>query len=143
MNELSEMLVSRDYCALMMRDRKECDPRSREKADGEVERVRTRERLDATVAGLTELEYLRQRQELLVRSVLNCQEVAGEDKPCLIVEDSYLNTEEKLLEENILLLRKQLVSNRNSFLLLLLFLYVVQPCFSCNFFYLFFLSDGN
>ncbi|KAL0169779.1 hypothetical protein M9458_034375, partial [Cirrhinus mrigala] len=82
-----------DYCALMMRDRKECDPRSREKADGEVERVRTRERLDATVAGLTELEYLRQRQELL--------EVAGEDKPCLIVEDSYLNTEEKLLEENI------------------------------------------
>uniref|UniRef100_A0A8C2DYP4 Dishevelled-binding antagonist of beta-catenin 1 n=1 Tax=Cyprinus carpio TaxID=7962 RepID=A0A8C2DYP4_CYPCA len=108
MNELSEMLVSRDYCALMMRDRKECDARSGEKADGEVERVRTRERLDATVAGLTELEYLRQRQELLVRSVLNCQVVAGEGKPCLTVEESYLNTEEKLLEENILLLRKQL-----------------------------------
>ncbi|XP_016395252.1 dapper homolog 1 [Sinocyclocheilus rhinocerous] len=102
MNELSEMLLSRDYCALVMRDRKECEAR------GEVERVRTRERLDATVAGLTELEYLRQRQELLVRSVLNCQELAGEDKPCLTVEDSYLNTEEKLLEENILLLRKQL-----------------------------------
>uniref|UniRef100_A0A8C2CL12 Dishevelled-binding antagonist of beta-catenin 1 n=1 Tax=Cyprinus carpio TaxID=7962 RepID=A0A8C2CL12_CYPCA len=102
MNELSEMLLCRDYCALMMRDRKECEAR------GEVERVRTRERLDATVAGLTELEYLRQRQELLVRSVLNCQELAGEDKPCLTVEDSYLNTEEKLLEENILLLRKQL-----------------------------------
>ncbi|XP_056112108.1 dapper homolog 1 [Rhinichthys klamathensis goyatoka] len=99
MNELSEMLVSRDYCALIMRDRKECDARS-----GEVERVRTRERVDATVAGLTELEYLRQRQELLVRGVLNWQE----DKPCLTVEDSYLNTEEKLLEENILLLRKQL-----------------------------------
>ncbi|XP_026085591.1 dapper homolog 1-like [Carassius auratus] len=108
MNELSEMLVSRDYCALKMQDRKECDARSREKADCEVERVRTRERLDATVAGLTELEYLRQRQELLVRSVLNCQEIAGEDKPCLPVEDSYLDTEEKLLEENILLLRKQL-----------------------------------
>lgn len=108
MNELSEMLVSRDYCALMMRDRKECDARS-----SEVERVRTRERVDATVAGLTELEYLRQRQELLVRAVLNCQE----DKPCLTVEDSYLNTEEKLLEENILLLRKQLVSNRNCFII--------------------------
>lgn len=119
MNELSEMLVSRDYCALMMRDRKECDARSREKADGEVERVRTRERLDATVAGLTELEYLRQRQELLVRSVLNCQEAAGKDKPCHTVEDSYLNTEEKLLEENILLLRKQLVSKINCLLLLL------------------------
>ncbi|XP_052437385.1 dapper homolog 1 [Carassius gibelio] len=102
MNELPEMLLSRDYCALIMRDRKECEAR------GEVERVRTRERLDATVAGLTELEYLRQRQELLVRGVLNCQERAGEDKPCLTVEDSYLNTEEKLLEENILLLRKQL-----------------------------------
>lgn len=106
MNEWSEMLVCRDYCALMMRDRKECDARCCR--DGEGERVRARERLDATVAGLTELEYLRQRQELLVRSVLSCPEAAGEDKPCLTVDDSYLNTEEKLLEENILLLRKQL-----------------------------------
>ncbi|XP_051503001.1 dapper homolog 1 [Myxocyprinus asiaticus] len=110
MSNLSEMLVSRDYCALMMRDRKECDARSREKAaaDADLERVRIRERLDATVAGLAELEYLRQRQELLVRSVCNYQNTAGEDKPCVIVEDSYLNSEEKLLEENILLLRKQL-----------------------------------
>ncbi|XP_052000864.1 dapper homolog 1-like [Xyrauchen texanus] len=110
MSHLSEMLVSRDNCALMMRDRKECDARSREKAatDADMERVQTRERLDATVAGLAELEYLRQRQELLVRSVLNYQDTAREDKHCVIVEDSYLNSEEKLLEENILLLRKQL-----------------------------------
>lgn len=101
MHELSEMLMSRDYSALMMRDRKECDARSR---DADLERVRTRERLDATVAGLAELEYVRQRQELLVRSVLNFQE----EKPSVVVEDSYLNNEEKLLEENILLLRKQL-----------------------------------
>ncbi|TRY54010.1 hypothetical protein DNTS_014739 [Danionella cerebrum] len=94
MTEVPEMLLSRDYCALMMLERK----------DGDLERVRTRERLDATVAGLTELEYLRQRQELLVRNVLS----SGEEKPCLTSEDSYLNTEEKLLEENILLLRKQL-----------------------------------
>lgn len=104
MHELSEMLMSRDYSALIMRDRKESDARSR---DADMERVRTRERLDATVAGLAELEYVRQRQELLVRSVLNFQE----ENPSVGVEDSYLNNEEKLLEENILLLRKQLVSS--------------------------------
>uniref|UniRef100_A0A8C2ZHC5 Dishevelled-binding antagonist of beta-catenin 1 n=1 Tax=Cyclopterus lumpus TaxID=8103 RepID=A0A8C2ZHC5_CYCLU len=49
-----------------------------------------RERLEATVSGLGELEYLRQRQEVLVRAALE------------------LHSEEKLLEENILLLRKQL-----------------------------------
>ncbi len=106
-----------------MRDRKECEAR------GEVERVRIRERVDATVAGLTELEYLRQRHELLVRSVLNCQ-----DKPCLTVEDSYLNTEEKLLEENILLLRKQLVSNRKLFLLLLLLKLFIGSAFLLSIF---------
>ncbi|KAA0710897.1 Dapper -like protein 1 [Triplophysa tibetana] len=101
MHELSEMLMSRDYSALIMRDRKEGDARSR---DADLERVRTRERLDATVAGLAELEYVRQRQELLVRSVLNFQQ----ENPSVVLEDSYLNNEEKLLEENILLLRKQL-----------------------------------
>lgn len=105
MHEMSEMFMSRDYCALMMRERKECDTRSR---DADMERIRTRERLDATVAGLAELEYVRQRQELLVRSVINLQE----EKHCVLLEDSYLNNEEKLLEENILLLRKQLTCLR-------------------------------
>ncbi|KAJ8288557.1 hypothetical protein COCON_G00012160 [Conger conger] len=39
--------------------------RSRERMEGEGDRLRTRDRLEATVAGLGELEYLRQRQELL------------------------------------------------------------------------------
>lgn len=75
-----------------------------------MDRVRTRERLEATLAGLGELEYLRQRQELLVRNVLNHSEDAMPtgDKACVTREENYLNSEEKLLEENILLLRKQL-----------------------------------
>lgn len=56
----------------------------------------TRERLEATISGLGELEYLRQRQEVLVRSALDFRE------------------EERRVarsgsEENILLLWKQLV----------------------------------
>lgn len=84
--------------------------RSRERMEGEVDRLRTRERLEATLAGLGELEYLRQRQELLVRSILSHQEnctITGGEKVCGAVEN-YLSSEEKLLEENILLLRKQL-----------------------------------
>uniref|UniRef100_A0A8D0AAS6 Dishevelled-binding antagonist of beta-catenin 1 n=1 Tax=Sander lucioperca TaxID=283035 RepID=A0A8D0AAS6_SANLU len=62
-----------------------------------VERQRSvRERVEAAVSGLAELEYLRQRQEGLVRAALpRCREAQR-------------NSEEKLLEENILLLRKQL-----------------------------------
>ncbi|XP_036397902.1 dapper homolog 1 [Megalops cyprinoides] len=95
---------------LLARDRRDCDVRSRERVEGEVDRLRTRERLEATLAGLGELEYLRQRQEMLVRSVLRHQEnptFTKEEKVCGAVEN-YLSSEEKLLEENILLLRKQL-----------------------------------
>ncbi|KAJ8353560.1 hypothetical protein SKAU_G00211270 [Synaphobranchus kaupii] len=95
---------------LLVRDKRDSDMRSRERMEGEVDRLRTRDRLEATLAGLGELEYLRQRQELLVRSVLSHQEnttITGGEKVCGAVEN-YLSSEEKLLEENILLLRKQL-----------------------------------
>lgn len=111
----AEMLVSKDY-TLQMRDRRECDTRSREIIEEEMARVRTRERLEATLAGLGELDYLRQRQDLLVRNVLNRQEDSistGDDPMCVTHEENYLNSEEKLLEENILLLRKQLVCRLN------------------------------
>ncbi|KAM7376582.1 hypothetical protein PAMP_006306 [Pampus punctatissimus] len=70
-----------------------------------AERLRSvRERLEATVSGLGELEYLRQRQEVLVRAALELREEAAEDRR----REPQLSSEEKLLEENILLLRKQL-----------------------------------
>ncbi|XP_035529848.1 dapper homolog 1 isoform X1 [Morone saxatilis] len=59
-----------------------------------------RERLEATVSGLGELEYLRQRQEVLVRAALELRQEEEEEEEEL--------RREKLLEENILLLRKQL-----------------------------------
>ncbi|KAM9381435.1 dapper homolog 1 [Phaethornis superciliosus] len=84
------------------------------KGEAEAERQRTRERLEATLAGLGELEYLRQRQELLVKSLLLRRptgalpgaqggrgEAAGEGP-------TPRSLEEKFLEENILLLRRQL-----------------------------------
>lgn len=81
---------------------------SRDKAPSDVnvaERQRsTRERLEATVSGLGELEYLRQRQEVLVRSALEFREGEEEER-----RKARVGLEEKLLEENILLLRKQLV----------------------------------
>ncbi|XP_042655130.1 dapper homolog 1 isoform X2 [Tyto alba] len=93
---------------------REPDARWREKGEAEAERQRTRERLEATLAGLGELEYLRQRQELLVKSLLLRRpagalpgvqggrgEPAGEGPPPRSLE-------EKFLEENILLLRRQL-----------------------------------
>ncbi|XP_072617764.1 dapper homolog 1 isoform X2 [Vulpes vulpes] len=43
----------------------EPEGRWREKGEADTERQRTRERQEATLAGLAELEYLRQRQELL------------------------------------------------------------------------------
>ncbi|XP_065603828.1 dapper homolog 1 isoform X4 [Cyrtonyx montezumae] len=87
------------------------DARWREKGEAEAERQRTRERLEATLAGLGELEYLRQRQELLVKSLLLRRapgaqggrgEQQGEGPP------PPRSLEEKFLEENILLLRRQL-----------------------------------
>ncbi|XP_032043741.1 dapper homolog 1 [Aythya fuligula] len=87
------------------------DARWREKGEAEAERQRTRERLEATLAGLGELDYLRQRQELLVKSLLlrrppgaqggRGEQQAGEGPPPRSLE-------EKFLEENILLLRRQL-----------------------------------
>uniref|UniRef100_A0A8C5LI58 Dishevelled-binding antagonist of beta-catenin 1 n=1 Tax=Jaculus jaculus TaxID=51337 RepID=A0A8C5LI58_JACJA len=90
----------------------EPEGRWREKGETDSERQRTRERQEATLAGLAELEYLRQRQELLVRGALRCAggsapgaPRAGE-LPGEAAQRSRL--EEKFLEENILLLRKQL-----------------------------------
>lgn len=77
-------------------------PPFRDRAAAEAEaaerRSSVRERLEATVSGLGELEFLRQRQEVLVRAALEEQR-----------REAQLSSEEKLLEENILLLRKQLV----------------------------------
>ncbi|XP_029316462.1 LOW QUALITY PROTEIN: dapper homolog 1 [Cottoperca gobio] len=82
--------------------------RDRAAADAEAaERQRSvRERLEATVSGLEELEYLRQRQAVLVRTALELRE--GKEKDEERQREAQLNSEEKLLEENILLLRKQL-----------------------------------
>lgn len=73
----------------------------REKGEAESERQRTRERLEATLAGLGELEYLRHRQEGLVKAALSpgARSMARPEPRSL---------EERILEENILLLRKQL-----------------------------------
>lgn len=91
----------------------EPEGRWREKGEADTERQRTRERQEATLAGLAELEYLRQRQELLVRGALRSSGGAGPaaaragELPGEAAQRSRL--EEKFLEENILLLRKQLV----------------------------------
>ncbi|XP_013377468.1 PREDICTED: dapper homolog 1 [Chinchilla lanigera] len=79
-----------------------------EKGEADTERQRTRERQEATLAGLAELGFLRQRQELLVRGALRGGPAAraGELLPGEAAPRSRL--EEKFLEENILLLRKQL-----------------------------------
>lgn len=113
---LAELFISRDCAG--MRDRKDYESRSRERGDAELERLRARDRMEATLAGLAELDYLRQRQELLVHNALSNQDsisTSGEEdgQLCSAVEDNYLNNEEKLLEENILLLRKQLVCSTN------------------------------
>ncbi|XP_005322804.2 dapper homolog 1 isoform X1 [Ictidomys tridecemlineatus] len=90
----------------------EPEGRWREKGEADTERQRTRERQEATLAGLAELEYLRQRQELLVRGALRSVGGAGTaapragELPAEAAQRSRL--EEKFLEENILLLRKQL-----------------------------------
>ncbi|XP_068194514.1 dapper homolog 1 [Antennarius striatus] len=80
--------------------------RDRAAADAEAaaaERLRSvRDRLEATASGLGELEYLRQRQEVLVRTALDLQ---VDEEPN---REAQLSPEEKLLEDNILLLRKQL-----------------------------------
>ncbi|XP_017555333.1 dapper homolog 1 [Pygocentrus nattereri] len=97
---LAEMLAA-------LREPRERAERERAEGREEWERARTRERLDAALAGLGELEYLRHRQEGLVRGALTQREERG-SASASGEEESYLNKEEKLLEENILLLRKQL-----------------------------------
>ncbi|XP_051003207.1 dapper homolog 1 isoform X2 [Acomys russatus] len=90
----------------------EPEGRWRERGEADSERQRTRERQEATLAGLAELGYLRQRQELLVRGALRCSGAVGTTAPRTgelrgdAVQRSRL--EEKFLEENILLLRRQL-----------------------------------
>ncbi|XP_036592103.1 dapper homolog 1 isoform X2 [Trichosurus vulpecula] len=102
----------------------EPEGRWRDKGEADTERQRTRERLEATLAGLAELEFLRQRQELLIRSVLRSPGVvagagagagAGGVAPTRAGElqapgeaSQRSRLEEKYLEENILLLRQQL-----------------------------------
>uniref|UniRef100_A0A3Q3K4F3 Dishevelled binding antagonist of beta catenin 1 n=1 Tax=Monopterus albus TaxID=43700 RepID=A0A3Q3K4F3_MONAL len=80
-----------------------CRLDSQRDADGRCGRDRdsVRARLEATVSGLGELEYLRQRQEVLVRAALELRE---EER----WREAQQSSEEKLLAENILLLRKQL-----------------------------------
>ncbi|XP_029350380.1 dapper homolog 1 [Echeneis naucrates] len=74
--------------------------------DGDTERRRSfRDRLGAAVSGLGELELLRRRQELLVRAALELREAAEQQRQ---LREDELSSGEKLLEENILLLRKQL-----------------------------------
>ncbi|XP_065491981.1 dapper homolog 1 isoform X2 [Caloenas nicobarica] len=94
---------------------REPDARWREKGEAEAERQRTRERLEATLAGLGELEYLRQRQELLVKSLLLRRPAGagpgaqgGRGEPPGEGQPPPRSLEEKFLEENILLLRRQL-----------------------------------
>ncbi|XP_057639414.1 dapper homolog 1 isoform X2 [Chionomys nivalis] len=90
----------------------EPEARWRERGEADMERQRTRERQEATLAGLAELGYLRQRQELLVRGALRCSGTSATVAPRSgelrgeAAQRSRL--EEKFLEENILLLRRQL-----------------------------------
>ncbi|XP_004597669.2 dapper homolog 1 isoform X2 [Ochotona princeps] len=87
----------------------EPEGRWRDKGEVDTERQRTRERQEATLAGLAELEYLRQRQELLVRGALHEAGAAAPRAGELSEEAAQRSRlEEKFLEENILLLRKQL-----------------------------------
>ncbi|KAL8168749.1 UNVERIFIED_CONTAM: hypothetical protein K2H54_015543 [Gekko kuhli] len=85
------------------------------RSEAEAERLRTRERLEATLAGLAELEFLRQRQELRVRRLLLGASPAAASSSSPPPGDGAAgpaprSLEEKFLEENILLLRRQLVS---------------------------------
>uniref|UniRef100_A0A8D2IKZ7 Dishevelled binding antagonist of beta catenin 1 n=1 Tax=Varanus komodoensis TaxID=61221 RepID=A0A8D2IKZ7_VARKO len=84
----------------------------------EAERLRTRERLEATLAGLAELQFLRRRQELRVKRLLaaspaaaaafagSCSAEAPPGEGAAAAAPRSL--EEKFLEDNILLLRRQL-----------------------------------
>ncbi|XP_072896044.1 dapper homolog 1 isoform X1 [Hemitrygon akajei] len=92
----------------------EGETRNREKAEAESDRCRTRDRFEATLAGLGELDLLKHRQEYLVRGAMELLK-ASEDTAALKGErrkgsqgELYLTPEEKQLEDNIIMLRKQL-----------------------------------
>ncbi|XP_078089308.1 dapper homolog 1 [Mustelus asterias] len=94
--------------------RLEGEIRSREKVEADSDRCRTRDRLEATLAGLGELDFLKQRQEYLVRGAMELLR-PSEHTPVLQDEqrkgsqgELYLTPEEKQLEDNILMLKKQL-----------------------------------
>ncbi|XP_067847627.1 dapper homolog 1 [Heptranchias perlo] len=94
--------------------RLEGEIRSREKTEAESDRCRTRDRFEATLAGLGELDFLKHRQEYLVRGAMGLLK-PSEHTPVLKDEkrkgsqgELYLTPEEKQLEDNILMLRKQL-----------------------------------
>lgn len=61
------------------------------------------------MSGLGELELLRRRQEVLVRAALGLRDPREEEEEERRRREAQLSSEEKLLEGNILLLRKQLV----------------------------------
>eukprot|EP00062_Callorhinchus_milii_P008770 gi/632951813/ref/XP_007891506.1/ PREDICTED: dapper homolog 1 [Callorhinchus milii] len=89
--------------------------RNRERTEAESDRCRTRDRLEAALAGLGELDFLKQRQEYLVRGAMELLRPPeqsergrkGESKKAA-QGDLCLTPEEKQLEDNILMLRKQL-----------------------------------
>ncbi|XP_069771357.1 dapper homolog 1 [Narcine bancroftii] len=92
----------------------EGENRTREKAEAESDRCRTRDRFEATLAGLGELDFLKHRQEYLVRGAMELLK-ASENTTVLKDErrkgsqgELYLTPEEKQLEDNIIMLRKQL-----------------------------------
>ncbi|XP_077180079.1 dapper homolog 1 [Paroedura picta] len=82
------------------------------RGEAEAERLRTRERLEATLAGLAELEFLRRRQGLRVRRLLLMLGAAAAAEPPpgegAAAGAAPRSLEETFLEENILLLRRQL-----------------------------------
>lgn len=93
----------------------EGESRNRETAEAESDRSRTRDRFEATLAGLGELDFLKHRQEYLVRGAMEL--LKASEKPAALKDERrkasqgelYLTPEEKQLEDNILMLRKQLV----------------------------------
>ncbi|KAL8168751.1 UNVERIFIED_CONTAM: hypothetical protein K2H54_015685 [Gekko kuhli] len=96
------------------------------RSEAEAERLRTRERLEATLAGLAELEFLRQRQELRVRRLLlgasPAAAAAASSSPPPgdgAAGPAPRSLEEKFLEENILLLRRQLDNNSSFYKILI------------------------
>eukprot|EP00061_Rhincodon_typus_P009868 g33689.t1 len=88
--------------------RLEGESRNREKPEADSDRCRTRDRLEATLAGLGELDFLKHRQQYLVRGAMELLKPAEGEQGKGSPGELYLTPEEKRLEDNILMLRKQL-----------------------------------